>query len=145
MESLGPLIVLIIVSFVISLAGKAGQAAKKKAAPPKRPAPAPDEGETPSASAAEGAVRPEERALRPTIEVTAHDDSIYAGSLNAVTGEGFDPCHEEQMAPLSLAESVPAETEAPAPSPILPAWSGSEIARGFVMAEILTRRENARR
>ena len=83
--------------------------------------------------------------LRPTIEVTAHDDSIYAGSLNAVTGEGFDPCHEEQMAPLSLAESVPAETEAPAPSPILPAWSGSEIARGFVMAEILTRRENARR
>ena len=105
MESLGPLIVLIIVSFVISLAGKAGQAAKKKAAPPKRPAPAPDEGETPSASASEGAVRPEERALRPTIEVTAHDDSIHAGSLNAVTGEGFDPCHEEQMAPLSLAEA----------------------------------------
>ena len=145
MESFGPLIVLIIISFVVSLASKAGQAAKKKAAPPKRPAPAPEQSETPSAFAAEGPARPAETVLRPTIEVTAHDDSIYSGSLNAVTGEGYDPCHEEQMESLTLAETVLAETEAPAPSPILPAWSGSEIARGFVMAEILNRRENARR
>ncbi len=145
MEAFGPLIVLIIISFVVSLAGKAGQAAKKKAAPPKRPAPAPENGESPSAPTAERPVRTEERVLHPTIEVTEHDDSIYSGSLNAVTGEGYDPCHDEQLAPLTLAETAAAETEAPAPSPVLPTWTGSEIARGFVMAEILNRRENGRR
>ena len=42
--------------------------------------------------------------LQPTITFTEHDDSVYQGSLNAVTGEGFDPCHDEQLSPLSAAE-----------------------------------------
>ena len=145
MESFAPLFFLVIISLAVSMISKVTTAAKK-AAPPKRPASAPkQDGPSPSAPAAEGAAAAEsperKRVLQPSIQVTDHDDSIYQGSLNAVTGEGCDPCHDEQMASLTLAETAEPVTEAAAPSPILPQWTGSEIARGFVMAEILTRRE----
>ena len=78
--------------------------------------------------------------LQPTITFTEHDDSVYQGSLNAVTGEGFDPCHDEQLSSLSSAEretvSAPGE-EAPG---LQLGWTGSDVVRGFVMSEILTRR-----
>ena len=77
--------------------------------------------------------------LQPSITFTEHDDSVYEGSLNAVTGEGYDPCHDEQLAPLTRAE-----TEAPAAADAVPglqlSFTGSEVVRGFVMSEILTRR-----
>ena len=79
--------------------------------------------------------------LQPTITFTEHDDSVYRGSLNAVTGEGFDPCHDEQLSPLSAAEretvSAPGE-EAPG---LQLGWTGSDVVRGFVMSEILNRRK----
>lgn len=77
--------------------------------------------------------------LQPTISFTEHDDSIYQGSMNAVTGEGYDPCHDEQLAPLSLAETEMPSVEAAEPGLQL-SWTGNEIVRGFVMSEILTRR-----
>ena len=39
--------------------------------------------------------------MQPTIKVTEHDDSVYQGSLYAETGEGYDPCHDEQLSSLS--------------------------------------------
>ena len=77
--------------------------------------------------------------LQPTVSVTEHDDSIYMGSLNAVTGEGYDPCHNEQLAPLSAAESELPAAEAAAPGLQLN-WTGSEIVRGLVISEILKRK-----
>ena len=79
--------------------------------------------------------------LQPSITFTEHDDSVYQGSLNAVTGEGFDPCHDEQLSSLSSAEretvSAPGE-EAPG---LQLGWTGSDVVRGFVMSEILNRRK----
>ena len=80
-----------------------------------------------------------ETTIRPSISVTEHDDSIYLGSLNAITGEGYDPCHNEQLAPLTAAETEIASVSEEAPGLRL-VWSGSEIVRGFVMSEILTRK-----
>ena len=77
--------------------------------------------------------------LQPSITFTEHDDSVYQGSLNAVTGEGYDPCHNEQLAPLIAAETVLPAAEAEVPGLQL-SWTGSDVVRGFVMSEILTRR-----
>ena len=77
--------------------------------------------------------------MQPSITFTEHDDSVYQGSMNAVTGEGYDPCHDEQLAPLTQAETaVPAAAEE-APGLQL-SFTGSEVVRGFVMSEILTRK-----
>ena len=77
--------------------------------------------------------------MQPTITVTEHDDSIYSGSMNADTGEGYDPCHDEQLAPLTAAEStIVAET--PAEPGLQLSWAGSDVVRGIVMSEILTRK-----
>ena len=78
------------------------------------------------------------REMQPTIRVTERDDTIYQGSLNAVTGEGYDPCHDEQMAPLTRAETI---EHIPAVSSGLQLkWTGDEIVRGFVISEILNRK-----
>ena len=72
--------------------------------------------------------------------MTEHDDSVYQGSLNAVTGEGYDPCHEEQMEPLTvLRDEVPAPAE-PVPGLRL-SFGGDEVIRGLVMSEILKRKQ----
>lgn len=77
--------------------------------------------------------------LQPTISVTEHDDSVYQGSMFAETGEGYDPCHDEQLAPLTAAEStIVAET--PAEPGLQLSWAGSDVVRGIVMSEILTRK-----
>jgi len=77
--------------------------------------------------------------LRPTISVTEHDDSIYQGSLNAVTGEGYDPCHDEQLEPLTAAEAAVPAAASEVPGLQLE-WNGSEIVKGLVMSEILKRK-----
>ena len=77
--------------------------------------------------------------MQPSITFTEHDDSVYQGSMNAVTGEGYDPCHNEQLAPLTAAETVLPAAEAEVPGLQL-SWTGSDVVRGFVMSEILTRR-----
>lgn len=77
--------------------------------------------------------------LQPSITFTEHDDSVYQGSLNAVTGEGYDPCHDEQLAPLTQAETAAPAAAETAPGLQL-SFTGSEVVRGFVMSEILTRK-----
>ncbi len=76
---------------------------------------------------------------QPTVGIGRHDDSLYQGSMNAVTSEGYDPCHDEQLAPLSAAESAVPAVETAQPGLQL-SWTGSDVVRGIVMSEILNRR-----
>ena len=78
--------------------------------------------------------------MQPSITFSEHDDSVYQGSMNAVTGEGYDPCHDEQMAPLTLAESAVSAPAEEVPG-IQLGWTGNDIVRGLVMSEILNRRK----
>ena len=79
--------------------------------------------------------------LRPTVAPGRHDDSLYQGSLNAVTGEGFDPCHDDQLEGLRRAEAEPAFIAAPQPAPGLRlTWTSNDVVRGIVMSEILNRK-----
>ena len=144
MDQFAPIILLLIfwvfIGIPISLAKKASQqqqkeknavrASKQAAANNERPAP-------------QAQNRPAERlsTLTPTVSFSGHDDSVYAGSLNANTGEGYDPCHDEQLSSLPLtgtADSTPPTADA---RPSLPfGWTGSDMVRGIVMSEILKRK-----
>ena len=86
-----------------------------------------------------------ESRLAPTVSVTVGDDSVYAGSMNAVTGEGYDPCHDAELGGLNSAESiVPVHPAGDVPS--LPfGWTGSDMVRGIVVSEILNRKKGCRR
>ncbi len=109
-------------------------AAKQKQAGAKAPSQAPEASST--------HVEPEPArptVMQPSITFTEHDDSVYQGSMNAVTGEGYDPCHDEQLAPLTRAETTPVAAPEAAPGLQL-SFTGNEVVRGFVMSEILTRR-----
>lgn len=127
---------------------KLSQQAKKNAAA-KNPAPdkAQNKAQQPAAEPAKPAAPAREALAResrltPSISVTEHDDSVYQGSMFAETGEGYDPCHNEQMKPLTEAESA-----MPAPVEEIPGlqlgWSGNDVVRGLVMSEILNRRGRA--
>ena len=79
--------------------------------------------------------------LTPAVSPAGHDDSVYQGSLNAVTGEGYDPCHEEQMSSLELVCQPEKEQPALKTSPGLPlGWTANDMMRGIVMSEILNRK-----
>ena len=134
-NAFAPLLALVGIYFIFAVVAKA---AKKTASVQKKAS------GTPAASAPESpgpqsAAEPQLREMQPTVRIHNHDDSIYQGSMNAVTGEGYDPCHDEQLAPLTQAETaVPAAAEG---TPGLQlSFTGSEVVRGFVMSEILTRR-----
>ena len=133
-----PLLVLFVIYAVIGSLNKAAKksAQGQKTAPRKGPAaPADAAVKTP---APEVSAAPGIHELQPTVRVTEHDDTVYRGSLNAVTGEGYDPCHDEQLKPLTQAETF---EPAPAAAPGLRLnWSGDEIVRGFVVSEILKRK-----
>ena len=109
-------------------AQRPGANAPKQADPVPAPQPLPEEGPV---------FQP--TVLQPTISVTEHDDSVYQGSMSAITGEGYDPCHDEQMAPLNAAEAASPETGATVPGLQL-SWTGSDVVRGIVMSEILKRK-----
>jgi len=142
-----PILILAIVWLLIGLplsklnkAAKKQQAAAKAAKPgtakPAAAAPQNKPKADPAAYTAPEPVRP--TVLQPSITFTEHDDSVYQGSLNAVTGEGYDPCHDEQLAPLTLAETAVPAAETVGPGLQL-SWTGNDIVRGFVMSEILNR------
>ena len=140
-----PILILAIVWLLIGLplsklskAAKQQQAAKTAKPAPAKPAEkAPQKKPQNSACQAPEPARP--TVLQPSITFTEHDDSVYQGSMNAVTGEGYDPCHDEQLEPLTLAETAVPAAEAAEPGLQL-SWTGSEIVRGFVMSEILNRK-----
>jgi len=152
MPSFAPLIILILIC-VITLLNANKNAQKGKNQPPRHEQPpvqpAHEEKLPSQAGLVEGAsVR--ERTLQPSVHFSAHDDSVYQGSMNAITGEGEDPCHEEQLSSLTVAEALPraaADAEEVAAAPIAepsPAfalrWNSNEVVRGFVMSEILQRK-----
>ena len=145
-----PILILVFVWGLAGLLAKASKAAKQQqqqASRSGRPAV-----QRPGANAPKQAVlqpapqpQPDEDSfyrptvLQPTITVTEHDDSVYQGSMSAATGEGYDPCHDEQMAPLTAAEAASPEAEATIPGLQL-RWNGSDIVQGIVMSEILKRK-----
>ena len=78
-----------------------------------------------------------EREYQPVRRPFEDDDTLYMGSMNAVTGEGTDPCHEDQLADV-MPVTEPAAEE---PSGGLRlGWTGNEVVRGIVMSEVLKRR-----
>lgn len=82
--------------------------------------------------------------MMPTISVTVNDDSVYQGSMNAYTGEGYDPCHEGDLKGLNRAESAPSARPAGDTHTLPFGWTGSDIVRGIVVSEILNRRKTFR-
>ena len=141
-----PILILGLIWLLIGLPlSKLNKAAKQQASKTARPSgakpQAAPEVKTQNQPAGTGTVPEPARptVLQPTITFTEHDDSVYQGSMNAVTGEGYDPCHDEQLAPLTQAETaVPAAAEG---TPGLQlSFTGNEVVRGFVMSEILTRK-----
>lgn len=145
MEEFYPMIIVAILWLCIGLPiSKAAQAKKRASAG--RPAAAPP-GQAPAQANAQAPVREparQETRMMPTVSVTQNDDSIYQGSLNAFTGEGYDPCHEEDLVKLNRAEaSAPAHPAADKHS--LPfGWTGNDIVRGIVVSEILNRKKTFR-
>ena len=140
------ILILAILWLVIGLPlSKLSQQAKKNAAKTQggqqKQQQATEAPQKPAAPAPEPLAR--ESLLRPSISVTEHDDSVYQGSLNAVTGEGYDPCHNEQMIPLTAAESAPFGAPAEETPGMQLGWTGSDVVRGFVMGEILRRKGKA--
>ena len=75
--------------------------------------------------------------LKPTIYGTTRKP--YTGSLGANTGEGFDPCHEDQADFMTVLETEDVSSEGSAPA-LAFNWTGPEIQKAVVMQEILRRR-----
>lgn len=83
----------------------------------------------------------EKPSIAPRVHVTPHLPDMFAGSMNAATGEGEDPCHEEQLSS-GAAQTMPVMTERPG---LALNFSGSEMVRAVIMQEVLTRPCNRRR
>ena len=137
-----PILILLIIWIFIGLPlAKLNQAAKKQQAA--KHARSAGKASRPAAAGPAGQAEPAEpsapRVLEPSIRFSEHDDSVYRGSLNAVTGEGYDPCHDEQLAPLTSAETVTPPAEETVPGLQL-SWTGSDVVRGLVMSEVLNRK-----
>ena len=136
---------ILILAIVWLLIGLPLSKLNKKAKPnPTKPAPKtqqarPDKNYTDTPQPAQPAEPARSAVMKPTITVTEHDDSVYQGSLNAVTGEGYDPRHDEQLAPLTFAETAVPAAETAEPGLQL-SWTGSDIVRGVVMSEILKKK-----
>ena len=145
-----PILVLVFIWGIAGLLAKAGKTAKqqqRQAFRSGRPAVQRPGANAPKQADPQPAPRPQPEegsfyrpgVIQPTISVTEHDDSIYQGSMSAATGEGYDPCHDEQLAPLTLAENAVPAAEA-AEGGLQLNWTGNEIVRGIVMSEILKRK-----
>lgn len=126
---------------------------KRKAAPHPSQAPRADaeKADAPDLPPMQGERRhqpaPHVHELQPRVAVTPHTPDMFAGSMNADTGEGFDPCHEEELQP----QAEPC-TMAPQSAPFAPpapglqlSWTGDEMVRAVVMQEILQRPVSRRR
>ena len=138
LESFYPLIALFLIYTAIAAMTKGAKKVSGAQKAPGARSAAPADAAPAEAPAPEPAAAPHFHEMQPTIRVTEHDDSVYIGSMNAVTGEGYDPCHDEQLKPLTRAETIePASAAAPG---LQLHWTGDEIVRGFVVSEILKRK-----
>ena len=154
MDEFGPLLIVILIWVFVGLPAAMAKKVKEQKTAEKlsrgaRPRPDIRTGGKSVPVSAEPVTQPEAFSeptprLRPTVSVTPHDDSVYQGSLNAETGEGFDPCHDEDLERLNAAEAAPA-VQPVSDVPALPfGWTGSDIVRGVVISEILKRKTPAR-
>ena len=142
MEEFAPLLLLLFfwlcIGLPVSLAKKAANQ-KKPARPAAQKTPA--DGKTP---AAPKPAEPERlTTLTSSLYEPDHDDSVFTGSLGALSTEGYDPCHEEQMSGMEPVCKPGKEEPQPAPKAVtgLPlGWTGNDIVRGIVMSEILNRK-----
>ena len=138
---MGSILSLLLLLLVYAVVGTLSKAARKNMQGQKTP-PRARQAEPAAAADARAPLAAEDSRLReiqPTIQVSEHDDSVYGGSLNAFTGEGYDPCHDEQMKPLTEVETIEPAPAAAAPGLQLN-WTGEEIVRGLVISEILKRK-----
>ena len=128
------LMIWIMIGVPLSVAKKAAERQKKNAAAPPRQVQVP---ELPPLQEEEPP-----QVLTPTVfPPSGQDKTPYRGSLDADTGEGYDPCHDEQMASLTLAEQEePPLHPQPASSGIPLGWTENDVVRGIVMSEILNRK-----
>lgn len=136
MDAFVPLFLLLMIWIMIgvplSVAKKATERQKKNAAAPPRQVQVPE-----SPPLQEEPLQ----VLTPTVSPPRPDLPPYRGSLDADTGEGYDPCHDEQMASLTLAEQEePPLHPQPASSGIPLGWTENDMVRGIVMSEILNRK-----
>ena len=142
--NLPPILILGLIWLLIGLplsklnkAAKKQQAARPAQAKPQAKPSAQPQSQAPVSYAEPEPARP--TVMQPSITFTEHDDSVYQGSMYAETGEGYDPCHDEQLAPLTLAETAAPAVETAEPGLRL-SWTGSDVVHGFVMSEILNRK-----
>ncbi len=63
----------------------------------------------------------------------------YQGSLNFISPEGIDPCHEEQMQTMDAFREENPSSPAPA-SGLNLSWTANDLVRGFVYSEVLRRK-----
>ena len=154
MDEFGPLLIVILIWVFVGLPAAMAKKVKEQKTAEKlsrgaRPRPDIRTGGKSVPVSAEPVTQPEAFSepaprLQPTVYVTPRDDSVYQGSLNAETGEGFDPCHDEDLERLNAVEAAPA-VQPVSDVPALPfGWTGSDIVRGVVMSEILKRKTPAR-
>ena len=151
MDEFGPLLIIILIWIFVGLPAAVAKKAKEQKTASKLSAGSRSKQGTGKDAAqapvpekqAEGSREPIRR-MQPTISVTPRDDSVYQGSLNAETGEGYDPCHDDDLERLNAAEAAPA-AQPVSDTPALPfGWTGSDIVRGVVISEILKRKTPAR-
>lgn len=138
MEQFGPLLMIMIFWAIIGIPA----AIAKKAAEQKKQAARPAAQKTKAEPVKEQKAEPRLKTLTPTVSFTGHDDSVYQGSLNAFTGEGYDPCHDEQMLPLTQIESEPEALPQQVRGGLPLGWTDNDIVRGIVMSEILNRKKH---
>ncbi len=143
MERLIPLVFVLFLYLIIGLsrAKKAGQrqtpprpgtdarapqppAAGQKPVAEQRPA-----GPAPSGPSPVSELRPE------------HEEGTGWGSLDVETGEGEDPCHEEQLAGMASLQAAESAAANPAELPAQPLLTGNDLVRGFIIGEILRRKQ----
>ena len=141
MEQFGPLLMIMIFWAIIgipaAIAKKAAEQKKQAARPAAQKAQ-----KTKAEPVKEQKAEPHLKTLTPTVSFTGHDDSVYQGSLNAFTGEGYDPCHDEQMLPLTQIESEPEALPQQVRGGLPLGWTDNDIVRGIVMSEILNRKKH---
>lgn len=81
--------------------------------------------------------------VAPHVHVTPHRPDMFAGSMDAETQEGEDPCHEEQLNPVEGTRLMaPIQQEEPGLSL---EWTGESMVKAFVMQEVLQRPCDRRR
>ena len=147
MPEFAPLFVLVLIWFLIGYPlSRISKAAKSRGASKSAPrprVPMPDEPESVSLPPEPETIAPDARMERPpmvpTISVTDRGTEVYQGSMNALTGEGDDPCHEEDLQGLNAAET--SSLQVVQESHALPfGWTGDDMVRGIVVSEILKRK-----